>query len=145
MIGRRVVYKRPARIKIKSFESHSKVIQSCSTTLSKLFLFSQYNRFDIYQSFTNAEQSLNTTSTTLVSEQTNGTSPAEIRASWRSRWTLEIHFFQTKNTDSFASVLQKLEISLRRNNCGHHGFSRVKEYYTKSEGLGFLIQNRLPY
>ena len=49
---------RPARIKkIKSFKSRF-------TTLSKTVPFSQYNRFYIYQSFTNAEQSLNTSSTT---------------------------------------------------------------------------------
>ena len=53
MIGRRVVYKRPARIKIKSFQNHSKFIQTVS--------FSQYNRFNIYQSFTMQQNHLSLT------------------------------------------------------------------------------------
>ena len=36
--------------------------------------------------------------------------------------------------------LQKLEISLRRNNDRIRRFSTIMEYYTKSEGLGFLIR-----
>ena len=36
--------------------------------------------------------------------------------------------------------LQKLEISLRRNNDKIRRFSTIMEYYTKSEGLGFLIR-----
>ena len=56
MIGRRVVYKRPARIKIKSFKAHSKAIQK-----SFCFSFSQYNRFIIYQSFTMQQNHLSLT------------------------------------------------------------------------------------
>ena len=36
--------------------------------------------------------------------------------------------------------LQKLEISFRRNNDKIRRFSTIMEYYTKSEGLGFLIR-----
>ena len=59
MIGRRVVYKRPARIKIKSFQVHSKVILSNS-----VLRFSQYNRFIIYQSFTMQQKYLSLTAST---------------------------------------------------------------------------------